>query len=125
MAYVSPTITPSGITYLQLQQVGFPGHIDLLITANAFSQAQINHIHSLVKQSDYGGLRKFETLISNWLQQFPIATSDISQRILDHATAMKAILAVMEEEAALFAANPGALSSSNDGAGYPVPYRIL
>jgi hypothetical protein len=125
MAYVTPTINPSGITYAQLQQVGFPGHVELLIAANGFSQTQINHLHSLVKQTDYGGFRKFEGLISNWLQQFPIATADLTQRILDHTTAFKAILAVMEEEAVLFAANPGTLANSNDGAGMPVPYRIL
>ena len=127
MAYVSPTINPSGITYLQLQSVGFAGHVDLLIAANAFSQNQINQIHGLVRSiARKGGLARFEALVSNWLQQLPIDPVDLAQRLLDGTTAVKAVLAVMEEEAVLFAANPGTLSNNQtDGSGMPVPYRIL
>jgi len=125
MAYTSPTITPSGQTYAQLKARGFAGYVDGLIAANSFNQSVINHIHGLVKQTDVGGIIRLEKLIDNWMSGYPIAASDLTQRVLDYTTAFKALLAALEEIAVLWDANQGTLTTSVDGAGMPVPKRVL
>ena len=125
MAYVSPTITPSGQTYAQLKAKGFPGYVDGLISANNFNQTTINHIHALVKQSDVGGLIRYESLVHAWLSSMPITGAEMTQRLLDYNTAVKALLAALEEISTLWDANQGTLTTKLDGAGMPIPMRSL
>jgi hypothetical protein len=107
MSYVSPTITASGGTFAQLQAEGWAGHVERVIAANTFSQAQINFIRALVSGTDNSA--RISTSISNWLSGKPIDPTEVSTRFLNHATVLKAILAALEEINVLAAANPGSL----------------
>ena len=72
-----------------------------------------------------GGIVRLEKLMDNWMSGMPIAGSDLTQRLLDYNTAWKAFLAALEEIAVLWDANPGTLVTTPDGAGMPMPKRIL
>ena len=127
MAYTSPTITASSQTYANLKAKGFPGYVDGLIAANSgLSQTQINLIHGLIKIQAGTGVSIFaRQLIDHWLDGAPIAATDLTQRLLDCTTALKAVLASLEEVAVLWDANQGTLTTKADGSGMPVPIRTL
>jgi hypothetical protein len=127
MAYTSPTITASSQTYANLKAKGLPGYVDGLIAANSgLSQTQINLIHGLIKTPAGNGANVVaRQLIDHWLDGGPIAAADLTQRLLDCTTAMKAALAALEEVAVLWDANQGTLTTKNDGVGYPTAYRSL
>ncbi|CAB4130731.1 hypothetical protein UFOVP124_27 [uncultured Caudovirales phage] len=127
MAYVSPTITASSQTYANLKTKGFAGYVDGLIAANSsLTQNQINLIRGAVKTQSNAGANVFaRNIVDHWLDGNPITTADLTQRILDSTTALKAMLAAMEEMAVLWDANQGTLTTKADYSGMPVPVRTL
>jgi hypothetical protein len=127
MAYTSPTITASSQTYANLKAKGFPGYVDGLIAANSsLTQNQINLIHGVIKTQSGAGANVFaRNLIDHWLDGSPIAASDVTAKLLDSTTALKAILAALEEVAVLWDANQGTLTTKADASGMPVPIRTL
>ena len=127
MAYTSPTITPSSQTYANLKAKGLPGYVEGLIAANTgLTQSQINLIRGVMKTQSGAGANVFaRNLIDHWLDGNPISAAELTAKILDTTTALKAILAALEEVAVLWDANQGTLTTKTDGAGMPVPIRTL
>jgi hypothetical protein len=111
MSYVSPTVNASGRTFSQLQAEGWAGHVERVIAANSLSQAQINIIRALISGVDHRQplARGISTVITNWLAGAPIDTNEVNQRLLDYATALKVILAAIEEINTLVTSNAGTL----------------
>ena len=107
MAYVSPTIVPSGTTFAQLRSGGFQGQLIRLATANTFTPA----VRSLVT----GPMDAIKTgivhAVDAYLQGDPVLTADINAKLLVYATALKAIAAALEEANVLVDANPGTVAT--------------
>lgn len=107
MAYLSPSITPSGATFAQLRAGGFQGQLTRLADANALPPA----IRSLV----VGPLDRVKVGITHVLDAFlqgdPISTGDVNAKLLAFAMALKVIATALEEANVLVDANPGTLST--------------
>jgi hypothetical protein len=112
LAYVSPTITPSGTTFAQLQAGGFRGQMIRLANTNAFPPP----IRSLMFRLDALQTGIVQT-VDAFLQGDPIATTDVNARLLAYATALKAMLAALEEINVLVNNNPGTLKTIVGGGG--------
>ncbi len=127
MAYVSPTITPSGWTYAQFKAGGWMGLIDRIISVNGFSTNVANLIRSYARNYDgrHGAETRWRGLVNNWIKGNPTDATIQTSRFLEHTTARKAVFAAAEEVAVLWDANQGTLGYRLDGAGYPVPIRIV
>lgn len=105
MAYTPPTIAPSGTTFAQLQAGGFSKQLDRLAGANNFTPA----VRSLV----LGRVNAIRTgivhTIDAYLRGDPATIGDINARLLNYATALRAIAAAIDEVNTLVAANPGTI----------------
>jgi hypothetical protein len=112
LAYVSPTIVPSGTTFAQLLAGGFRGEMIRLANANSFPPA----IRSLIFRLDTLQTGIVQT-VDAFIQGDPIATTDVNARLLAYATALKTILAALEEINVLVNANPGTLKTIVGGGG--------
>jgi hypothetical protein len=107
MAYQSPSVTSSGTTFAQLRSGGLRGQLDRLATSNAFSPA----VRSLI----VGPLDTIHTgivhAVDAFIQGDPVATGDVSAKLLTYATALKAIACALDEVNALIDANTGTLKN--------------
>lgn len=105
MAYTSPTIAPSWTTFAQLQAGGFRKQLERLATANGFTLA----VQSLI-------LGRFDAIrtgithtVDAYLQGDPATINDLNAKLLNYATALKAIATAIDEINTLVAANPGTI----------------
>ena len=116
MAYVSPTIVPSGTTFAQLRSGGFQGQLIRLANANAATPA----VRSLVLGSPASIKTGIVQAVDAFLRGDPISTADINAKLLTYATALKLIAAALDEANVLVDANPGSLATvrANTPAGH-------
>ena len=108
MAYLSPSIAPSGTTFAQFRAGGFQGQLIRLATANNFSPA----VRSLVLGSPADIKMGIVQALDAFLRGDPIATADINAKLLTYATALKAYAAALDEANVLVDANPGTLATT-------------
>lgn len=107
MAYTSPTVNPSNTTFAQLLSGGFTAQLARIADANSFPPA----IRSLML-GDLGAARQgIASSVDAYLHGEPLATADINAKMLAFATALKAVLAALEEINVLIDANPGTLKT--------------
>ena len=107
MAYTSPTVKPSNTTFAQLQSGGFTAQLVRLANANSYPPA----VRSLML-GDLGAARQgIAASVDAYLHGEPLSTADINAKMLAFSTALKAVLAGLEEINVLIDANPGTLKT--------------
>ena len=111
MSYTSPTILPSGSTFAQLQSQGFAGHAEAVISANAFSEDVKTRLRHFARGTGDGQVKNMASHLTNYLCGNPTPTAEVNTQMLNLATALKALLASVEEVATLIAANTGTVST--------------
>lgn len=112
MSYTAPTITASGGTWAEFKTYGFAGQIEAVIAANSFNQAVINEIRAFRKGNSGLKIADINSAMNNYLHGLPVATADINTQLLNHATAVAALLTAINEANTLIAANPGTLTTT-------------
>jgi len=105
VAYTSPTVKPSNTTFSQLQSGGFTAQLVRLANANAYPPA----VRSLMLGDLSAARQGIAESVDAYLHGEPIGTADINAKLLVFSTALKAILAGLEEINVLIDANPGTL----------------
>jgi hypothetical protein len=105
VAYVSPTITPSGTTFSLLLSGGFHGQLARLASANAMSADATRLI-----MGDLGILQTaVVNLVDSYIKGEPVANADVNAKLLTYATALKTLATAIDEINVLIDANPGTI----------------
>ena len=111
MAYLSPTIAPSGTTFAQFRSGGFQGQLIRLANANSFSPA----VRSLVLGPPANIKTGIVQALDAFLRGDPITTADVNAKLLTYATALRTIAAALDEANGLVDANPGTVATTRAG----------
>lgn len=107
MAYVSPSIAPSGTSFAQLFAGGFHGQLVRIANANTLSADATRLI-----MGDPGVLQTaIVNLIDSYLKGDPVATTDVNAKLLTYATALKTLATAIDEVNVLVDANPGTIKT--------------
>ena len=104
MSYTAPTISASGLTFSQLQNLRPQGHLEALIAANSPSPFQAAAARAIVAAAPF---QDFVGLIREYLRGAPMTNADANQRLLDYAVAFSLIATLLNEEGVLIANNTG------------------
>lgn len=105
MPYTPPSLASSGITWAQLQSLGFHGTLGQVSLANGLSQA----VASRLKSADTVGLtiHAYSALVDRFLSGDPIDITDILNRLTDLARVFRSLAQAADDVNTLISANAG------------------
>lgn len=125
MAYSAPSMSASSQTFNNLQSRGFAGYLNALMTANSLTDAQKSLAESLFIKTQASLLgEKLRQIVDNFTNGHPATLATYDAELKDVAQAFAAVLAAINEIAALVDANTGYLDHTYTKIGFPIKKRF-